>query len=215
MRILDFGVSSPFADLVASLIEHRAATGYFDPGHTLDDAEIARLADLATRAPSAFNLQNWRLHAVRTPSAKAALRAAAFGQAKVEEAAVTFVVSGEIARAADLPDRLHPAVVEGHMTVKTARSWVEIAGATYAVPEEARDEALRSASLLASTLMFAAEGHGLATAPMSGFDRAAVSELLRLPADIIPFFLVAVGRPRPGNHPQKPRRPVSDVLVLV
>jgi hypothetical protein len=34
---------------------------------TIADAEIARLVQLATRAPTAYNLQNWRFIAVRTP----------------------------------------------------------------------------------------------------------------------------------------------------
>lgn len=205
-----------FTKAVDDLIERRAATQLFDPTHWLSDREITRLGDLATRAPSAFNLQNWRLHAVRTPEVKISLRAAALGQAKVEDAAVTFVVSGVSASATDLPERLLPAVQAGQMSSGLAAAWTKMARTTYwNDPQAAHDEAVRSASLLAATLIYAAEGRGLSTAPMSGFDRDAVRRLLNLPPDVIPILLVAVGRARPGNGLQKPRRPLSDVLSLV
>jgi nitroreductase len=190
---------------VHALIEARAAVNLFDPRHPISDREIEQLAELAIRAPSAFNLQNWRLHAVRTPEWKARLRAAAWDQAKVEEASVTFVVSGEIARAEDVEARLAPSVAAGPMSPQMAAVWIDMAQDSYAKPQAARDEAIRSATLLAATLMFAAEGSGLSTAPMSGFDGDAVSELIGLPPHIFPVLLVAVGRPLPGNWPQKPR----------
>lgn len=49
------------------LIERRISADRFDPSHTLTDFEIEELVRLATRAPTAFNLQNWRFIAVRTP----------------------------------------------------------------------------------------------------------------------------------------------------
>lgn len=65
----------------------------FDADHALTDTEIKELSRLATRAPSAYNLQNWRFVAVRTPEAKARLRSLAHGQAKVADTAVTILVS--------------------------------------------------------------------------------------------------------------------------
>jgi len=70
-----------------ALIERRVSANRFDAGHALTDAEIEELTRLATRAPTAYDLQNWRFFAVRTPEAKARLRALAHGQAKVLEIA--------------------------------------------------------------------------------------------------------------------------------
>ena len=55
-----------------TLIEQRISANRFDATHTLADAEIERLVHLATRAPTAYNLQNWRFIAVRTPVGRAA-----------------------------------------------------------------------------------------------------------------------------------------------
>lgn len=41
-----------------ALIRTRASTRYYKPDNTLSDAQIRDLIDLATRAPSAYHLQN-------------------------------------------------------------------------------------------------------------------------------------------------------------
>ena len=67
------------------LIEHRRTTNVFEPNHTISDKQIEHLVHLATRAPTSFNLQNWRFLAVRRPERKAKLRKLAYDQAKVSE----------------------------------------------------------------------------------------------------------------------------------
>ena len=51
--------------------EHPRATNVFEPNHTIPDEQYQHLEHLATRAPTSFNLQNWRFLAVRTPERKA------------------------------------------------------------------------------------------------------------------------------------------------
>lgn len=194
------------------LIEQRISANLFDPSHSLFDAEIETLIRIATRAPSAYNLQNWRFVALRTKEAKARLRQLAFGQAKVADAAVTFIVCGVLPDAADVPARLHAFVQAGHMAAEVVSRWQEGARAQYAAPQKARDEAVRSAALGAATLIYAAEAMGLASGPMVGFDADGVAREFGLAAREIPVMLLAVGRAAPGNWPQKPRRPLAEVL---
>ena len=86
--------------------------------------------------------------------------------------------------------------------------------AQYAEPRAARDEAIRSATLGAATLMYAAEAMGLASGLMGGFDAAAVAREFGLAPNETPLMLLTVGRAAPGNWPQKPRLPLSEVLQL-
>jgi len=51
---------------IITAIDERRTTVVFDPARSIDDAPIAELVRLATRAPTSFNLQNWRFIAVRT-----------------------------------------------------------------------------------------------------------------------------------------------------
>jgi nitroreductase len=196
------------------LIERRVAANRFDPAHTLRDDEIEALVRLATRAPSAYNLQNWRFIAARTAEAKARLQRLAHGQRKVSDAAVTFIVCGLLPNPADIAARLQPFVQAGHMPPEMASAWQDGARAQYADPQVARDEAVRSATLAAGTLIHAAEAMGFASGPMVGFDAAGVAREFELARGEIPVVLMAVGRALPGNWPQKPRRPVAEVLQL-
>jgi nitroreductase len=196
------------------LIERRVSANLFDPDHALADAEIEELTRLATRAPTAYNLQNWRFIALRTPEAKARLRQLAYGQAKVSEAAVTFIICGVLPDHADIPDRLHPSVTAGFMPAEMASRWQEAVRAKYADPQTARDEAVRSATFGATTLIYAAEAMGLASGAMIGFDAEGVAREFGLEGDEVPVMLVAIGRAAPGNWPQKPRRPLHEVLKI-
>jgi nitroreductase len=94
--------------------------------------------------------------------------------------------------------------------------WVGAAQGMYQDnPKLQRDEAVRSGSLAAMTLMLAAKGQGLVSTPMIGFDAIAVAEAFELAATEIPVMLVTVGYPGAENWPQKPRKAVRDVLAFV
>ncbi|WP_342720248.1 nitroreductase family protein [Acidovorax sp. FHTAMBA] len=200
---------------VASAIETRVSTHLFDASHALDEAQIAELVRLATRAPTAYHLQNWRFIAVRTPAAKARLHTLAWRQQKVLDAAVTYIICGTLQAHTQLADRLAPVVRAGVFGQAVGDAWVAQATAAHAPDDQLqRDEAVRSASLAAMTLMLAAEGMGLASAPMGGFDATGVASEFGLQSDELPVMLVAVGRAAVMPVP-KPRRPVAEVLALV
>ena len=98
------------------------------------------------------------------------------------------------------------------MPKEMQQGWVGMADGMYSNAQMARDEAVRSASLAAMTLMLAAESEGLASGPMIGFDAAAVSREFGLGPDEIPVMLLTVGYAAPGNWPRKPRFPASQIL---
>ncbi len=198
-----------------SAIEQRSSVNHFDPQYRLDDASVEALVAWAGRAPSAFNLQNWRFVAVRSEAGKQRLRELAWNQAKVSEAAVTFIVCGVLPRADSLGERLSPSVTAGFMRADLVTAWQSSATQMYAdVPHSRRDEAIRSATFAASTLMLAGQALGLAASPMSGFDISGVSHAFALREDEIPAMLVTMGKAQANNWPQKPRRPVHEILEL-
>lgn len=198
---------------VIEAIEQRRTTVLFNPSRGLDDEQISELIRLATRAPTAFNLQNWRFIAVRTPEAKARLRKIAWGQEKITTAAVTFIVCGQLADHTAMPERLAPAVEAGIMPETMVPAWEAGAKSLYfEQPQRSRDEAVRTATFGAGTLIYAAHAMGLGSGPMIGFDAEEVAREFNLGPDEIPVMLVAVGYGTPLNWPQKPRRPLSQVL---
>jgi len=201
---------------IRTLLEQRTSVNYFDTKRPLDEGQIIELVRLATLSPSAYNFQNWKFLAVRDPAAKQSLMASAYGQQKVVDAPVTFIVCGTLNAHRHLAQTLQPAVEAAILDDDVVGTWVSMAQATHeGNPQLQRDEAFRSASLAAMTLMLAAQDQGLVTGPMSGFDPAAVSREFALAVDEVPVILVTVGYPAEGNWARKPRRATHDVLQVV
>lgn len=200
---------------IKSLIESRVSTGRYDPARSLSDQQVTELVRLATRAPSAYNAQNWKFVAVRSPEAKARLQVLSFGQQQVEDAAVTFIVCGTLGAHEIMPRVLKPSVDAGIMPQAVVDGWVVMATASHQDnPQLQRDEAFRSASLAAMTLMLAAEGMGLSTGAMSGFDPEGVARAFGLDTRDVPVMLVTAGYGLADSWPQKPRRPLHEVMAF-
>jgi nitroreductase len=201
---------------VLDAIENRRTINIYDSSRDIGDEQIGELVRLATRAPTAFHLQNWRFIAVKSPEAKARLRRLAFDQPKVTEAAVTFIVVGQLASHLVMAERLASSVAAGFMPAEVVAGWEGAGKALYfEQPQTQRDEAVRTATFGASQLMFAAQAQGLGSSPMIGFDAAGVADEFDLGYDEIPVILVTVGYASDGNWPQKPRRPVDELLIFV
>ena len=201
---------------VIECILSRSATKYFDPAATLSDDQIRELVRIGTTAPTSFHLQNWRFIAVRTPEAKARLRPIAWNQPATSDAAVTFIVVGQLADSNVIPERLAPVVEAGIMPAEMVPDWeIHARDLYFAYPQRQRDEAVRSATFGAAAMMYAARSLGLGSTPMIGFDAEAVAREFALAEDEVPVMLLSIGPARPGNWPQKPRLPVADVLELV
>jgi nitroreductase len=182
----------------------------------LSDDQIRELVRIGTTAPTSFHMQNWRFIAVRTPKAKARLRPIAWNQPPITEAAVTFIVCGQLVDTSVIPERLAPLVEADVMPAEMVPEWEIPARALYMeYPQRRRDEAVRTATFGAATMMYAARSLGLGSTPMIGFDADAVHREFGLAEDEIPVLLLSIGLERPGNWAQKPRRPVADVLDLV
>lgn len=198
---------------VIDTILARSAAKYYDSTAVLSDDRIRDLVRIGTSAPTSFHLQNWRFIAVRSPEAKARLRPIAWNQPAITEAAVTFIIIGQLADASTVPDRLAPVVEAGIMPADLVPEWEGPARGLYDnQPQRQRDEAVRSATFGAAAIIYAARSLGLGSTPMIGFDAEAVQSEFALAEDEIPVMLLTVGPERPGNWPQKPRLPVADVL---
>jgi nitroreductase len=196
--------------LLSQAIQERRATGSFEdiPIHSADLEKILRAG---LEAPSGYNLQPWRFVVVRNRDQKKKLRAAAFGQAKVEEASVVIVACGDPEgwSKGDLEEMLRLATDHGYggeQAHNQARAAVtgflgsapgKIAGLepSFAV------WANRHTMIALTTMMWAAETLGYDTAPMEGFEEDKVKALLKIPESIRVVALLAVGRRKGDDKP--------------
>nr|WP_255719447.1 nitroreductase family protein [Pelomonas sp. P8] len=198
------------------LILQRTSVNHFDQSFAVDDTTLTELVRYACQAPSAYNFQNWRFIAVRSAAEKARLCEMAYGQRKVQESSATFIVCGRLRPHLGVRDVMKSFQDTGHVDAETVEAMVD--GAMQAYADDAqmqRDEAIRSASMAAMTLMIAAQAMGLVSGPMIGFDPDQVRAGFGLDDNELPALLVTIGRLAPGNWPRKPRRPTADVLTIV
>lgn len=201
---------------IHNVVASRASINHFQPNRPLSDDVIAALVNHATKAPSAYNMQNWRFIAVQSEAAKKRLKGAAFEQQKVVDASVAFIVCGKLAAHTQLAAALKPSVDAKIMEQQMVDGWVAQANTSHtADPVLQRDEAVRSASLASMTLMLAAQAMGLGSCAMSGFDATKVTLEFGISVNELPVMIVAVGHPAAGNWPQKPRKALSEVLSVV
>jgi len=199
---------------ILELIRRRATVERFDSARELDDEQIRALVADATCAPSSFNIQHWRFVAVRRVEDRQCLCEAAYGQEQIKDAPVTFIVLGDLRGVEKLPAILDGAVERGALPRGKADAWVRMAEQIYADPTLARDEAIRSASLAAMTLMLAAEARGLASCALSGFDPSRVLRDFGIEDRYLPVMLLVVGHPVGRSPSRMPRLDVAEVLAL-
>jgi len=196
-----------------SAIHDRISALFFDPARTLSRAEIRSLVEDASHAPSSFNIQHWRFIAVQDPNRLADLTGAAYGQTKVRDAAVTFIVLADLDAHAMLPAILDRSVDAGAVPRDIADGWLPMAAGMYDTNTELRrDEAIRSASMAAMILMLSAHAKGLVSGPMIGFDVDAVRRLFHIADRYVPVMLLPVGYGSQGNVGRKPRLGTDQIL---
>jgi len=201
-------------------VAERRATSNFEstPVPMEDLKEILRLA---LEAPSGYNLQPWRFVVVRDLEQRKRLRAASFGQPKVEEAPVVIVACGDPLgwKDNDLEQMISLAKERGMVNDEVAKtirknvsSFLESApGDAGGVTPDFGLWANRQTMIALTTMMWAAETLGYDTAPMEGFAESKVREVLGIPERVRVVALLAIGHRKGEDKKYGGRFPISQV----
>ncbi|CAN5223025.1 hypothetical protein BH11PSE10_BH11PSE10_15180 [soil metagenome] len=185
-------------------IKNRASANAFDASPTLSRSDIEDLVSCALETLSSFKLQHSRFIAVLDAAQKDKLGALGWKQAKVGDAAVTFIILGDTLAHRQLPDLMDRAVKAGRIDQGVADWFVNGAAGFYGNYDNersVRDEVIRSASFAATNLMLAADAKGLASGPMIGFDGAGVRKAFNITERYMPLLTLAVGHAKQGKWP--------------
>ena len=147
---------------------------------------------------------------VRDQAQKVALRGLSFGQTQVEQSAAVVLVCGSLDAYTDA-NRIY-----GDADPATREKYVPMIEGSYAGQEALqREEAVRSGSLAAMSLMYAAKAAGWDSGPMIGFDAKNVGVMLHLDENTVPVMMIVIGKALEGVQPERGyRRPVEEVVKL-
>lgn len=189
--------------LFLDVIRGRRSVRSYDPEVKISREEITALLQLATRAPSAANLQPWRFLVIDSPELKRKLLPIAFNQQQVADASAVIAVLGDL-ECVGLAERIYGEAVEaGFMPAETAASFVERYTGMYAgfPPEVIRETVAADCGMVSLQLMLAARAKGYDTVPMGGYDKAAFIEAFGIPGRYIPVILIALGKAAQPGRP--------------
>ena len=190
-------------------IASRRSTKHFDPAHRLSSEDQKELLSLALYAPTAYNLQHWRLVVVEDPELRRELRSYSQDQSQVTDASMLIVICADTKAWAKERDRRWknaPAEFQ-EMIVTMVDDYYR------GKPRVERDEAMRSCGILAQTLMLSAQSIGLQSCPLVGFDFEAVAKAIRLPDDHIVAMFVAIGKSNRDPWPRFPSLSLDQVVI--
>lgn len=192
------------------LCESRHSVRKYEPGVTISDRELAQIFSLVVQSPSSFNIQHWRFIVVRDQARKSALKELSFYQSQVEDCAAVILVCGGLVAYQDA------ARIYAEAPDDVREKYVPMIEGSYKdQPALQRDEVIRSGSMAAMSLMYAAKHHGWDTGPMIGFDAEKVSDYLALNDTTVPVMMVVLGKALGGEQPARAyRRPIEEVVKL-
>ncbi|ELZ75549.1 nitroreductase family protein [Haloferax volcanii] len=186
---------------------------------SLDDETLRTIFENAVQAPSSYNLQPWEFVVLREDETQQLLREAAYDQDHVTGAAASVIVLGNKDPEAHAETVTDDMLEKGYLPSEEVRDGIldNIAGMADLPEQERRVWTVRSTSLVAMSLMYAAWDEGVASCPVGGFDADAVLDAFDIDGERYePVMLLTMGYPAEDadelQAERKYRRPVDEVV---
>lgn len=202
---------------ILDALRQRRSINFFEPGREVQEAKLRELFEIANLSPSSFNLQPWKVIAVKDAGRKKILRQCAFNQPKVEEASVILIMIADPLALEENIERMFDNWEQlGYMKPEMRETYNGMVYQLQGAPDSQNRKffAIKNTALFAMNLMIAAKGLGLETHPMDGFDEACIKKEFNIPDDKIIPMLVAIGYLKEGIQllPRAFRRDVKEFL---
>jgi len=200
-----------------TLFNERRSVNFFDKTKEIDMQTVKEIINLAVLAPSAFNLQPWRIIVVKSDSSKERLFGLSNTQDKVKEAAVNLILVGK----KNAWDNSNPVWQEMLESVSGNQKMVDgakqAASFLYGSSEERSLKFAESnTGLLAMAIMIAAKEFGVDTHPMSGIDFDGIHKEFGLSEDETVVMTMAMGYADKNQalYPRRPRLTFDEIATV-
>ena len=178
-----------FKDIVMS----RYATKKFD-GRKIPEKKVDELLEIVRFAPSAINLQPWKIKVVTDQNIKEQLKPATWGQEQVTSCSHLLVFCanpdfagliqklGQLMKTSGAPDETRKMVM-GMATDMTGKM----------TPEQKLCWAQSQSFLALGNAVNGAKSLGFDSCPMGGFDPKEYTRILKIPVPLVPTMLCPIG----------------------
>ncbi|MCF6094640.1 nitroreductase family protein [Microaerobacter geothermalis] len=198
---------------IADVMKERSSIRNYKKGIKIPSEKLEQILQLATTAPSSWNLQHWKFIVVQEEENKKRLFPIAYRQQQVLDASAVVIVLGDTEANKNAETIYNEAVKAGYMTEEAKNDIVNNIQQVYQNVENVGvHEAIRNASFAAMQLMLAAKANDIDTCPMGGFDPVALREELNIPDRYIPVLMITLGYAEKPAH-QTSRFPLEEVVI--
>lgn len=187
------------------LLNNRRSVGVFEKDREIEEDLLKRIINESIFAPSAWNLQPWKVLLFRSKESKEKLYKIAMSQPKIRECSAVLALLGD--KEGYMHDRLAwKSKLENKVITEDGINKTVNLCENILFPTEAKKTAfaVRNASLFGMTIMLTAKNYGIDSHPMIGFDYTLFSKEYDLPENMEPVMLIALGY-RDSNVPLKKR----------
>jgi len=200
------------------LFRERRSVTFFNKDRDINDQLLEEIINLAVEAPSAFNLQPWRIIVVKTEENRQKLFKLANQQDKVLEAPVTLIIIGN----KEGYSEKNPVWTEMLQSVGGDEQMVsgakEAAAFLYGSSDERKLKFAESnAGLLSMAIMIAAKEFGVDSHPMSGIDFDGIHKEFDLTEGESVVMTISLGFYDESRqlYPRRPRRLFKEITTVV
>ena len=168
---------------ILDLIKNRRTIKTFMPKYVSWE-KISRIIDAGRHAPSCGNVQNWKFLLVSDPDQKQQVAEAAYKQYEIIQAGTLIIVCGE------------PEKAERYYGLRGERLY-----------------SVQNCAAAIQNMLLEAESLGLGTRWIGGFDEEALKTMFKIPPDVRPQAIIAIGSPK-EVPPKPPKYPLETVVYF-
>lgn len=195
-------------------IKNRRSVHHFIPHKKISKSDIEKLIKITSFSPSGYNAQPWEFLVIQDKKRMKDIQKIAFDQKHVSQASAVIIILGDTNIGRNAEKILKDWVKYGYCTKEEVPAYMN-ALCKKRSETKRREMAIRNCSMAAMNLLLVAEDIGFATCPMMGFNQPMLAEYLKLPEDIIPILMVAIGYEDKGKEKnQLPRKNLEDTLYF-
>jgi nitroreductase len=201
---------------VKEAIVSRQSIREYDPNVKIPLETINEMLDLASRAPSSWNLQPWRFVVVTSPDMKEALKPCVmFNTTQLATSSAMILILQDWKRYELFPILNDLELKAGYITQEqfNSRQLKAEQAKTTITKENLERTGLLDCGLIAQNFMLIAREYGYDTCPMGGFDRPNTMKVLGLDTErYSPVVLLSLGK-RKGTLKTSLRFPLAAITT--